>query len=65
MANATRLIELGMVPELAAEVASQINAVATGLAPVAAAVADPAAFSETPADISLALVAAGLMEAEA
>jgi hypothetical protein len=65
MANATRLIELGMVPELAAEVASQINAVATGLAPVTAAVADPAAFSETPADISLALVAAGLMEAEA
>ena len=32
MANATRLVELGMPPELAKEVASQIDEVVTGLA---------------------------------
>jgi hypothetical protein len=31
MADARRLIELGMVPELAAELASQIEGAATGL----------------------------------
>lgn len=37
MADARRLIELGMVPELAAEVASQITAVATSVTNLTAA----------------------------
>ncbi|MBB6424950.1 hypothetical protein [Sphingopyxis sp. JAI128] len=37
------------------------TAAITTLAPVIAAVETPAAYSETPADISAALVAAGLM----
>lgn len=36
MANARRLVELGMVPELAKEVAAQITAAATGGAAIVA-----------------------------
>ncbi len=65
MADVNRLVELGMVPELAAEVAAQIDAAAADLAPVVAAVQSPAAYSDTPADIAAALAAAGLMQPDA
>lgn len=58
MANAYRLMALSMVPPLAEEVAAQIDA-ATPTPPT------PAAYSETPADLAAALVAAGLMEPDA
>lgn len=61
MANADRLTALSMVPALAEEVANQIDEGAVP-AELAAALAAPAAYSETPADISAVLVAAGLMQ---
>lgn len=64
MADANRLMALSMVPPLAEEVANQMDAGAVP-AELAAALATPAAYSETPADISAVLVAAGLMEPDA
>lgn len=55
MANADRLMALSMVPALAEEVAAQID----GATPA------PVPYSETPADLAAALVAAGLMEPDA
>lgn len=94
-ADSRRMIELGMVPPLAAEVAAQIDdnlpvtpgsienadiaadadiatsklADGTELAALAGsdlvtAVGAPATYSEVPADIAAALVAAGLMAPE-
>lgn len=60
MANVKRLIELGMPTELAKEVAAQIESAVP--ASLQAAIADPAAYSTVAADISAALVTAGLME---
>lgn len=95
-ADVRRLTELGMVPELAKEVAAQIDdnlpveagsinnadiaadaaiattklADGTEIAALVAsdlvtAIGAPAAYSEVPADIAAALVAAGLMAPEA
>lgn len=75
MALVNELIELGMVPQLAKKLADAIGA--AGVAPAwgditgvpanvtAIAEANPAAYSETPADISAVLVGVGLMEEDA
>lgn len=77
MADARRLVALGMVPELAKEVANQINNMPDAVASVngqtgtvvldandvgAVAVPDtPPEYSTTASDLADALVAAGLM----